>query len=356
MKIHPLIVLLLASGAIAQDAPSFSGPADCRIANQQPSAGDSVSWNGACKDGYAQGPGALQWQRGGKDSMRYEGNMIRGAPHGSGIALYEDTSRYEGEFKLGVWHGQGAVAYADGGLLIGRFQDGKTVGAVQRIYSNGDRYEGYWEQAGPQGEGLATFVTGGSYYGRWHRGEADGEGEIRYPNGVTQKGIFRQDFQLGISATAEADERDYNSASPLKKYAIKTTDSPFRRDFVTGLVAPANLPYGKLTEEQKLAVKRSYPLLQANDEPPYPIDGPQQIFLALSYGMDSLEATGDVELLMQIDEQGNPVSAKVFKAVDKDMGLLAAQILMASKFKAALCAGQPCAMGIRFRYRFKRQL
>jgi hypothetical protein len=61
--LHPraLIVPLAFAWAIPAGAADYLGAADCRIAALAPAPSGALAWNGACKDGYAEGKGTLQW-------------------------------------------------------------------------------------------------------------------------------------------------------------------------------------------------------------------------------------------------------------------------------------------------------
>ncbi|MBS0548662.1 MAG: hypothetical protein JSR24_12985, partial [Proteobacteria bacterium] len=66
MRATPLLLVLLAGSAIAQtDRPPTEWIIDpttkCKVANAFPSAAETITWSGPCKDGYAEGQGVAQW-------------------------------------------------------------------------------------------------------------------------------------------------------------------------------------------------------------------------------------------------------------------------------------------------------
>lgn len=345
-------LLAIAAGAHAGEAPAYLGTANCRIANPHPVDDESASWNGKCKDGYASGPGALQWFKHGKPTERYEGTLAKGEPDGDGIFLYADESRYDGQWKEGKWHGEGVLAYSETSLLFARFAQGSVAGDVKRHYVNGDRYEGGWND-GPQGVGRMVFAVGGSYRGHWDQGQPDGEGEITYPNGVVLKGRFNHGYQLG-AASAAASEGEQKKFSVLRDRP--STGSHITRAAITGFDVPANKGYRDLTPEQQLVVKDRYPILQAGDEPPYPMQGEQPIAKAFSAGAQKLDVLGRMRIQVLVNEQGEATAVTVLESPDPKLTEFAAQVLLVNKFKPAVCAGKPCAMGIQFRYNFTQKL
>src|SRR5580692_1774764 len=62
----PIFLVLLAGSALAQSGrPPTQWIIDpttkCKLANAFPSAAETITWTGACKDGYAEGKGVAQW-------------------------------------------------------------------------------------------------------------------------------------------------------------------------------------------------------------------------------------------------------------------------------------------------------
>lgn len=127
----------------------------CKVWNPHPQAGETISWNGACKNGLAEGRGYVQWfrdgspyersdgqWRGGKQtgegtqvwpSGRYEGGMKDGEAEGRGILVLNDV-RYQGQFHNGLPEGEGVLKSSDGvfrGIWKhGCFDDGFRRAAV----------------------------------------------------------------------------------------------------------------------------------------------------------------------------------------------------------------------------------
>ena len=73
-----LALLLLAAssnGAIAGDW-AIAGDG-CKVWNPHPTLSETIRWTGPCKDGFVEGMGTLEWQRGGKNYERDEGQLAR---------------------------------------------------------------------------------------------------------------------------------------------------------------------------------------------------------------------------------------------------------------------------------------
>ncbi len=126
----------------------------CKVWNPQPSAGETARWSGLCKDGFADGKGALDWLRGNSQyerdegewragrqtgegaqtwpGGRYKGQFLDSLPHGKGV-LISGEARYDGAFLNGKPNGRGAMTNAsgtfDGTWADGCFNDGKRRAA-----------------------------------------------------------------------------------------------------------------------------------------------------------------------------------------------------------------------------------
>jgi len=156
-KAEAVIVALLflsvsITGALAGDwAVAGDG---CKVWNPHPTGGETIRWAGGCKDGFVEGMGTLEWQRGGKAYERdegrwrsghqisgsqvwpggqYDGQFADSLPNGRGILIFGDA-RYEGLFANGKPNGKGTLTNAsgsfDGNWADGCFNDGKRRAAM----------------------------------------------------------------------------------------------------------------------------------------------------------------------------------------------------------------------------------
>jgi hypothetical protein len=110
-----LPLILLPAAALAQPAtPRAEAPKPpawitasnmpCKIWNPEPQANESVTWSGACKDGYASGKGVLKWTLNGKPDIVFEGVYQNGKRNGPGVIITP-----EGERLQGLWMNDEAV-------------------------------------------------------------------------------------------------------------------------------------------------------------------------------------------------------------------------------------------------------
>jgi len=143
---------------------------------------------------------------------------------------------------------------------------------------------------------------------------------------------------------------------PPAKFELKeeNTGSHLPRNVLSGMAVPINRRYSELTDEQKEVVKSRYEAMRPTDEPPYPIDGLAPLYRAINQLQRKVLAEGDLVIFIDVDAAGKAASASVIKALalDPDMTLAVAQILMITKYKPAICSGRPCAMGYPFRVTF----
>jgi hypothetical protein len=143
---------LLAGRAAAGDwAVASDG---CKVWNPNPVAGEKARWTGACKNGFVEGMGVLEWHRNGKPYERdegqwregrqieggaqtwpgglYNGHFADSLPNGRGV-LIVNGARYDGEFLNGKPNGRGVLSDAsgvyDGAWRDGCFSDGKRRAA-----------------------------------------------------------------------------------------------------------------------------------------------------------------------------------------------------------------------------------
>ncbi|MBA5607409.1 energy transducer TonB [Duganella sp. FT3S] len=336
-----LTSLLLAANAGA--AMTYIGNPDCLIANPAPVEGEQVSWSGGCKDGYADGMGILNWSVRGRPHGGYEGVLVKGVPNGPGFLLLEDESSLQGNFKDGKLEGKGVYTGPKGSKLNVNFVAGVASGVADYSTPQGDSYHGEWQGNYPQGQGKMSYGTGGSYEGGWAHGEFSGKGVITYPNGIQVTREFHP--QPKPQHPTERPTYGIHQDQP-------DLGSHIKRDATSGFQVPPSLSYEQLSPEQQQLVKAPYKILLQDDEPPYPLKGPESIARAFTAMHAKARVRGQFHLLAQIDSEGKPTSVSVLEAPEPELGRIAATILMLSKFKPARCGGQPCAMRYPFDLEF----
>ena len=180
-------MLLFSSGqGIAETWASDSN--GCKVLNQNPSPGYTITWDGRCSNGYADGNGVLEWLKDGKTVSRYEGDYVKGKTNGKGVYSYENGDRYEGEFIDGKKQGKG-IFTAKGFRYEGDWGNDKSNGKGILTFENENRYEGDFLDDKQTGKGLYISKSF-RYEGDFLNGKAAGKGILTWPSGDRYEGEF----------------------------------------------------------------------------------------------------------------------------------------------------------------------
>lgn len=140
---------LITLTAFAQEGEWIKDQNGCKHFNPHPQVDENLTWSGACKDGYAEGNGQIKWTVSGKLAEEYEGDYLRGRPHGKGsMTSHENGQKYTGDWVDGVPTGEGKLVLPDGTTYVGQFLNW--------------RFEGIGELTSPDGRTI---------YGEWVNGE-----------------------------------------------------------------------------------------------------------------------------------------------------------------------------------------
>ncbi len=99
----------------------------CRVWDENYEPGDSVTWNGGCKNGFANGAGTLRWFNNRQPAALYNGQMKNGKPNGRGKYVIENYGSLDGYFREGFLHGPGKILLRNGGKMAGNFVDGEFL-------------------------------------------------------------------------------------------------------------------------------------------------------------------------------------------------------------------------------------
>jgi hypothetical protein len=167
-------LLALSSTAVAEDGWLEDTRAGCKLWVRNLEPGDAVVWNGACKDGFADGRATYQFTLDGKPTWKGEAEFRQGKREGAGSAQNADGTRLEGEYKGGVLNGRVIETDGTGDRYVGTYRNGERNGPGRYSYKNGDTYEGEFKDGLPNGKG--TFqghnkIGGMSVYsGVWRDG------------------------------------------------------------------------------------------------------------------------------------------------------------------------------------------
>ncbi len=198
-----IMALLFCSSGFGAGEWILDGKAKCKVWNIDPRPNETVSWSGACVDGYASGTGTNTWYQDGKEVERYEGVMFKGRPHGKGSVTWANGARYEGDFVYGKPHGRGTYAWANGGRYDGGFTDGERAGKGTFRFANGDVYEGDFVNDRRTGSGTYTWINGSRYTGDFVNGRRTGDGTFTCRNGRQFSGTFKNGKPVGFTVDCD---------------------------------------------------------------------------------------------------------------------------------------------------------
>ncbi|MFO1312049.1 MAG: hypothetical protein U1F41_08305 [Burkholderiales bacterium] len=131
------------------------------------------------------------------------------------------------------------------------------------------------------------------------------------------------------------------------------TGSRIRRA-LPGMTIPAGEPYDKLSAEQRAAFRALFKDLPPDNDPPYPVDGLLPIAQSMAFALaDGKVGTGDLFVIVKVDEKGEPQSTSVYATPDERVAKEAANALMRVKYRPGTCAGKPCTSEFPFTAKFE---
>ncbi len=139
------LLTFIATNALAQNNGQFvrDVKTGCQIWSDNYSANDSITWEGNCKDNYADGFGTLTWFQNQKPVATYVGAMKRGNPNGKGKYIINDFGILQGNFLNGQLDGQGVAEYFNfGQKQTGTFKNGILNGKGEISFTDGRKLEG----------------------------------------------------------------------------------------------------------------------------------------------------------------------------------------------------------------------
>jgi len=140
---------------------------DCALFSAGATPGDSVSWTGACVEGYAEGIGTATFTHAGQ-SQSFTAIFVRGViPDGHVITRWGQGWSYDGETISGRFNGAGILTT-----------------------NTADRFEGVWTDGKMNGFGILRRPNGERYAGDWKDDRPNGKGELRRADGTKVSGTF----------------------------------------------------------------------------------------------------------------------------------------------------------------------
>ncbi|QCO13813.1 hypothetical protein D3869_00365 [Azospirillum brasilense] len=120
----------------------------CRVRDPDPSRGRSVRWNGACRNGFAQGAGVLETFDGAEPADWTEAVFVDGRAEGPGRSGRKDGAIFQGRFRHGLATGKGTLTLPDGHRYVGAFAFGRPTGEGEFVASMGLRYRAQVDRDG----------------------------------------------------------------------------------------------------------------------------------------------------------------------------------------------------------------
>lgn len=340
-------------GATEPDA--YIGAPSCRIAALEPAPGSEVRWSGQCKDGFAQGKGVLVWRGSDDVERKLDATLAAGQVQGPATLTMPDGGKYIGTVTHGVPDGQGYFQDANGMQYEGEVRQGRREGVAESLAPNGDNYKGQFKNGRPDGIGSMQFMLGGAYEGEWKDGRPHGRGTMTFAGSgrraeVRFGGGKRIDAAAPAPVSAPAPDQNQDPAMEKPRYTLKgdmRIGSHLPTTVAHGAL-PMNLGYAQLTAQQQRLVRSAYPALDDNDEPPYPLNGAQELYaiMAKLAGRYRLQENASIYVLVGAD--GKAVSATVRGISDPEAKRLAGTAAALLKYKPARCGGQPCEMMVPF--------
>lgn len=104
MKKITYVLLCSCFTTLAQETPGNlikDKKSGCAVWFKHTFAEDSVTWTGACKEGFAEGTGTMTGFTKGKQTSKYVGQMQKGKPNGKGVFTFWGDRKLEGNFENG---------------------------------------------------------------------------------------------------------------------------------------------------------------------------------------------------------------------------------------------------------------
>ena len=339
-------LLLASAGALAEPATlpaAHYGDSNCHIGALLPVPSNGrVSWTGACKDGYAEGPGVLAWNDADDNKRRIEGTLAHGGIAGEATLIWDKDdrrNRYIGLLRDGQPEGQGFFQYANGDMYEGGVARGKPEGAGIQVDADRSRYEGQWRDGRRHGQGRATFTRGGSYDGEWKDDKFDGTGTIVYAGTPrTWQGRFVDGRPDTVAAPVVAAAGNYKVQADDLRTGSKV------RKVVANVYIPPAASWAQLSVEQQNAFKLFYAALAPGDEPPYPVEGLGTSIKLVGKIQNNFLFHGSAWVYVLVGADGKARSASVIGKVPEDLGRYLNAALLSQAYKPAMCQGSPCEM------------
>jgi hypothetical protein len=135
----------------------------------------------------------------------------------------------------------------------------------------------------------------------------------------------------------------------LVNQPTQSTGTIIKRDIRWESKIPLKKTYGELNPEQKAELHALYTTMPEGDEPPFPAEGMWAIFNAVRNAQRIAQARGEINMVVTVGPDGKAVKVESFgNESSQRMTEVTQQILLLTRYKPAVCSGQPCIMQFRF--------
>ena len=142
--------------------------------------------------------------------------------------------------------------------------------------------------------------------------------------------------------------------SPNWSPATGSTGTILKQEIRWNSKIPLDKTYGELTPEQKAELHKMYELLKPGDEPPFPAEGIKPIFTTIKKAQRVIQARGQIDMKVTVGPDGKAVDVEDRSTIgESQMTDVAKQVLMQTRYKPAICNGEPCTMQYRFTQKLK---
>lgn len=118
---------------------------------------------------------------------------------------------------------------------------------------------------------------------------------------------------------------------------------------------PINRQWKDLSKEQRDAVKSVYEPMPEDDEPPFPADGLEPILRALVKIQEFLQDHGKLSVAVDVGVDGIATSVALQGTPTAGMKRFVSEYFLLTRYKPAVCGGQPCRMQYAFSMVFSNE-
>ena len=139
----------------------------------------------------------------------YIGDVVDGAPTGTGTFTWTNGEVYEGDFVDGSRTGTGTYTWTNGDVYAGDFVDGSRTGTGTYTFSSGNVYTGDWVDGSQTGTGTFTWTNGEVYEGDFVDGSRTGTGTYTFSSGNVYEGNFVDGVREGQGTYTWSDGMSY---------------------------------------------------------------------------------------------------------------------------------------------------